>query len=301
MLTGSVKNIDNAAAVGSGYFSSIPTKVGYCPIQDYSLNYEIHGNESKDKILLVMGLLSSMAGWASIINYFNDNLPVDNRGIGKSTCGSFARYTTKGMANDIKCVLEHAGWIKERSGGFISLELAYLLPSRFKSMTLLVTAAKFRKPPKYHWHTEKQLLKYRPGHNIIETFIEICFSDNEFLNDVNEEGITNKEALTKQLEGIAGNHRPNIYTIFGQSAALRTHNVEDSRLQEIGKLIPDIVVIGAEEDKLIDPDSSRHLAKYLDCKSVIVPGKGHAIIMEGRNETIKEMLEIFQRGNKQWL
>ncbi|KAJ3273284.1 hypothetical protein HDV01_004642 [Terramyces sp. JEL0728] len=219
------------------------------------------------------------------------------------------------MAEDIKCVLEHSQWTDDRSvhlvgismGGFISLELASLLPSQFKSMTLLVTAAKFKKPPKYHWHTEKQLLKYRPGHNIIESifspnlaFIEICFSDIDYLNQVNKEGITNKEALTKQLEGMAGNHRPNIYTIFGQSAALRTHNVDNERLREIGKCIPDTVVIGAEEDKLIDPESSNHLAQYLDCKSVIVKGKGHAIIMEGRDEAVNEMIQVFELGNKRW-
>ena len=138
------------------YFNNQPIEEEDVKINDYSIHYKRFGN-GPCRLMMVMGLNGTIQNFFPLINHFSNSCSVlvfDNRGAGKSTDGSAARYTTKGMAQDAAAVLEAVGWTQERTvhlvgismGGMISQELAYLIPKRFRSLTLLATYAYFTWP-----------------------------------------------------------------------------------------------------------------------------------------------------------
>ncbi|KAL1297102.1 hypothetical protein AAFC00_004685 [Neodothiora populina] len=77
------------------------------------------------------------------------SLIVDNRGMGESD-KPLMRYSTSEMAKDLIEVLDHVGWTEKRQlhvvgismGGMIAQELAYLIPDRVRSLSLVSTAAR---------------------------------------------------------------------------------------------------------------------------------------------------------------
>jgi pimeloyl-ACP methyl ester carboxylesterase len=99
-----------------------------------------------------------MGLWTSIVSYLAPTCSVlvfDNRGVGKSTNGSFERYTTKGLARDAIAVIDAVGWTEDKinlvgisMGGMISMELTCMIPDRINTLTLLCTCAKFKSPKK---------------------------------------------------------------------------------------------------------------------------------------------------------
>ena len=124
----------------SGYFNTEPVKVGNVPIADYTINYEVHG-AGPIRIALIMGFMASFGSWMQVVNHFAKNskysvLVLDNRGVGYSSNGSLARYTTYGLAEDFITVLKHIEWTQDKSvhlfgcsmGGMIAMEAALQLP-----------------------------------------------------------------------------------------------------------------------------------------------------------------------------
>lgn len=75
-------------------------------------------------------------------------LILDNRGMGGSD-KPLGRYSTLEMARDILDVADYLGWTSSRQlhicgismGGMIAQELAYLVPHRISSLSLISTAA----------------------------------------------------------------------------------------------------------------------------------------------------------------
>jgi pimeloyl-ACP methyl ester carboxylesterase len=78
-------------------------------------------------------------------------LVIDNRGIGESD-RPLMRYSTSEMALDIIEILDHVKWTGERSlhvlgvsmGGMIAQELAFRIPERTASLTLISTGGRIR-------------------------------------------------------------------------------------------------------------------------------------------------------------
>ncbi|KAL9479924.1 hypothetical protein ACSS6W_004710 [Trichoderma asperelloides] len=126
--------------------------------------WEIHG-EGPTKVVLIMGLAGVKTSWQRQTKYFGHDradeysvLILDNRGMGESD-KPLARYTTSAMAADIVDVLDHVGWTAEREvhlvgislGGMIAQEVAYAIPTRLRSLTLLSTTAQFESGPARSW------------------------------------------------------------------------------------------------------------------------------------------------------
>ncbi|KAJ3301606.1 hypothetical protein HDV03_000643 [Kappamyces sp. JEL0829] len=321
---------------GCGFFSTSAQSHGLVAIKDYKISYEIHGTGSK-KVLLLMGFLSSMAGtvryltlgWGPVVHHFLTQesdyqfLVLDNRGVGLSTNGMFSRYTTKGMALDAAHVLKHVGWTDDRSvhlcgismGGMIALELASMIPTRFKSLGLLVTCAKHKAPAKHAGKSERAILM-PPGKGVdgrIKGLISIGFSDEEWLDAPADEGwsdfATNRERIYAQLKFRLDKSKPSgLKTLVGQGLAVRTHNVTPERLAVIKKEIPDIIALAGEEDKMIDPSCTEYLgkqwpltlAKHLDCPYLVFKGKGHIILLEAEKETLTALAGLFKAGEARW-
>lgn len=102
-----------------------------------------------------MGLAGLSSSWQRQTKYFGHDrgdtysvLLIDNRGVGLSSA-PLKRYSTSQMALDAIEVIDHVGWSQPRSlhlvgislGGMISQEVAYLIPDRLASLTLLCTTA----------------------------------------------------------------------------------------------------------------------------------------------------------------
>ncbi|KFA60193.1 hypothetical protein S40285_07570 [Stachybotrys chlorohalonatus IBT 40285] len=116
--------------------------------------FEIHG-VGPQKIVLIMGLAGFKTSWQRQTYHFGHRsrdkysvLILDNRGMGESS-KPFARFTTKDMGMDVIEVLDHVGWTQEREinlvgismGGMIAQEIAYAIPTRIETLSLLSTSA----------------------------------------------------------------------------------------------------------------------------------------------------------------
>ncbi|EHK25390.1 uncharacterized protein TRIVIDRAFT_144398 [Trichoderma virens Gv29-8] len=126
--------------------------------------WEIHG-DGPTKVALIMGLAGVKTSWQRQTKYFGHDrskdysvLILDNRGMGDSD-KPLARYTTSAMAADIVELLDHVGWTAEREvhvvgislGGMIAQEVAYAIPTRLRSLTLIGTTAQFESGPAKSW------------------------------------------------------------------------------------------------------------------------------------------------------
>ncbi|KAF2766359.1 alpha/beta-hydrolase [Teratosphaeria nubilosa] len=119
----------------------------------FNIAYEIHGH-GPNKIVWIMGLGGWIKSWQRQTKDFGHTeadkytcLILDNRGMGESD-KPILRYTTSEMAKDIVELLDHVGWIQQRSlhvvgismGGMIAQELAVAIPERICSLNLISTA-----------------------------------------------------------------------------------------------------------------------------------------------------------------
>jgi pimeloyl-ACP methyl ester carboxylesterase len=113
---------------GQEFFSTRASVVGYCPIDDYFINYEMHGT-GNTKFVFITGFMGSSGVWSSILNYFLNKddsyscLVVNNRGFGRSSGPKeMKRYTTSGMAQDVIKVLEYINWTEDKSINLVGKE-----------------------------------------------------------------------------------------------------------------------------------------------------------------------------------
>ncbi|KAI8902952.1 Alpha/Beta hydrolase protein [Globomyces pollinis-pini] len=304
---------------GCGYFSTQPKEVGFVPIKNYKLHYEIHGH-GEIKLVFIMGMMSSMASWEPNLHHFaNLNgdkytcLVFDNRGMGYSTNGTFERYTTKELAKDAASLLEHIGWDEYRSlhlcgismGGMISQELALMMPDRFKSVTLLATCAKHQSP-KDRVHIMFQTLKPPITKRMYaENYINMVLSDEKWASQPNPRFPQYKSNLDYAISDMLarmndGSPLPGLPTFVGHGLAVLTHNVSNNDLIKLGIHIPEILIITGELDKMIDKDCSRLLAKHTGGKCFILEGKGHGIMLEADDVVNAEMVKIIDEGERRW-
>ncbi|CAL3970023.1 unnamed protein product [Diplocarpon coronariae] len=136
-----------------------PTQSGLLPVAadrggPINIDWEVHGT-GDTKVIWIMGLGSLKSGWQRQTLHFGhehgdkySSLIFDNRGMGKSD-KPIMRYSTSEMAKDAIELIDHLGWTNERQlhvagvsmGGMIAQELAYLIPARIASLSLLSTAA----------------------------------------------------------------------------------------------------------------------------------------------------------------
>lgn len=256
-----------------------------------------------------MGLLGSMLGWAPMVNYYAGTkgdeytcLVLDNRGSGYSKCGSLALYSIKSMAEDALAVIDEVKWTEERSihlagismGGMISQRIALLAPNRLKSLTLLATCAKHIQPENQGSTAAAFLKLHSDNETKVNDQIKKLFADEEWLNAHDPrypEFATNRDKyFTNNLQLKNNDPNPTPYkTVIGQGYAAMRHSVSNEELKKIGEQVPYTVAMAGTADALIHPDCTIHLAKYIGCKCVILPGRGHGMTGESEKEVLHEM------------
>jgi hypothetical protein len=191
----------------------------------------------------------------------------------------------------------------------ISLELASMAWSRFKSVTLLVTGAKWR-PPRSNLFVGVSVIKGAGGSidDKVRHIMSIIFSDDAYLAAPCDEsryplyaGKTNREhihaILKKRMETLK---KPSLFTFFGQLCALLTHNVSAQRLKTMGEKIPDMLAVGANADKIVDPELSKEISEASGCKLIRYDGKGHVITTEAESLLLPEIKKLWLAGEKRW-
>lgn len=320
-------------------FTTVASKSGYCPLRDGNqLHYEIHGT-GPQHIVLIMGLLASKYSWRETLNYFMTQsgdkyslLVFDNRGVGKSSA-PWGRYTTTMLAEDVVDLLNHVGWTQDRSvhvngvsmGGMISLQLSMVPEAsrRIKSLTLTSTCAKHQNPPRTRLESVQGWVNFfKPKSTYdakVKNMMHTIFSDEEFFDAIatKEEGgdgkITNRERVYNTLLArVTQNPAPLVSGQVGQIAACLTHDCSHQALSTIGDIIPDVLVITGQADKMIDPQCTEVIYREMSgagfsgeptkksVKKVVYPKKGHGLAVEAYREYHEAFEQNMSAGNARW-
>lgn len=296
---------------GQGFFSSPATHVGLVSIKDgsHQISFELHGNvDASKRMVFVMGKSTFDSGfkgtfalWQPFVDHFitkNANehsiLLIDNRGVGESTAGNFAPYSTSKMARDVIQVLDHVGWTAEHSvhvvgvsmGGMISQELVLAIPDRIATLTLICSCAKFKSPTKSFSSMIAMFVAMINPPSTTEGRIQSVstrlFSEDWLVaHDPNHPKFkTNYDRFfSKMFPILTKTPTPKLQAVLGQGLACLTHYVSPARLETIGKSIGKVTIVVGTGDLLIDPQCSYDLAKNIPGSELIAcEGCGHGLI-----------------------
>lgn len=84
-----------------------------------------------------------------------------------------------------------------------------------------------------------------------------------------------------------------------QLAAATTHRVSDDQLKEMDEKIPKIFVITGDDDSLVKPGNSKHLADQMRrAEFSLFPGAGHAIYVQFPDELNRVLGRSFEEGGE---
>jgi len=291
----------------------------------FGIYYEVHG-KGPIKIVFLMGLANSCAGWLNQVEHFSNphngntdkysTLVYDQRGYGCSEVPK-GRYRTSDMAYDLIGLLKSLGWTdKPRQvhlvgvsmGGMITLELAKIAPELWGSITLVSTTSGQARG-------EKALTVSLPpvrGVGVISKVVatsmfgigtpegrvndvlELLFPD-AWLSEPHPQdpsGRSRREVLYKVFEWrIKFSRRAPPEGVLYQISAIVSHRVSNKQLAKISKDIPSITIVTGDEDHLVNPGNSLHLAKAMpSAKLVQFKQSGHALPLQ-RADELNEVIE----------
>ncbi|KAK0544713.1 hypothetical protein OC846_005238 [Tilletia horrida] len=297
----------------------------------FGIYYEVHG-KGPIKIVFLMGLANSMGGWLPQVEYFShatngnadkySTLAYDQRGYGCSQVPK-GRYRTSDMGHDLLRLLEHLKWTdKPRQvhlvgvsmGGMITLELAKIAPELWASITLVSTTSGQGRgeksfivglPPLRGVSVITQtlggaVLGIGTQEHRINQVLELLFP-NAWLSEPHPEdpkGRSRREVLFEVFDWRFRYSRraPPVGTL-GQIAAVITHRVKNADLAKINAAIPAITIVTGDEDHLVNPGNSLHLAKQLPkAKLVQMKESGHALPLQRADELNKVIEETVKLG-----
>ncbi|KAE8211687.1 hypothetical protein CF327_g4586 [Tilletia walkeri] len=281
----------------------------------FGIYYEVHG-KGPIKIVFLMGLANSCAGWLPQIEYFSNpkngntdkysTLVYDQRGYGCSQVPS-GRYRTSDMGHDVLSLLKELKWTEQPGqvhlvgvsmGGMITLELAKIAPELWGSITLISTTSG-------QGLGEKELAVGLPplrGVSVIAQVIgttmfgigdqkarvtnvlELLFPD-VWLSEKHPEdpkGRTRREVMYDVFVWrFKYSRRAPPSGILSQIAAVTTHRVTNAQLAKINADISAISIVTGDEDHLVNPGNSIHLAKNMPkARLVQMKQSGHALPLQ---------------------
>ncbi|KAL1947964.1 hypothetical protein VTO73DRAFT_13688 [Trametes versicolor] len=303
------------------------TRKGLCPVteirnqgdpfESHSLYYEVHGS-GPEKVIFIMGLNSSSAGWVTQVDHFARKpeysvLVFDNRGVGNSGAPR-GPYTTSGMAQDAITLLDFVGWKEPRQihvvgvslGGMIAQELAWKIPERIVSLTLVVTKPGGRRylelPPYPGLKAILKTMVITEPTKKIPIILEMLFS-SEWLDskcDTDPQGRTNREVETEAYLRRIQFTRPQTFLgSISQMAAALSHHVTPDRLRKISASIPKVIIITGDSDNMVNTSNSQLLKKHMpEAEFILKAGGGHGLTMQYRtwfNETLER---VFKEGRE---
>jgi len=294
---------DSVSLVKKGLCPVTKTRYGGDPLESHSLYYEQHGT-GVEKLVFIMGLNTTCFGWINQVEHFGRNpnysiLVFDNRGVGNSGA-PLGPYTTSEMAGDVVVLLNYIDWKEERGvhivgismGGMIAQELSTLIPHRVASLSLIVTTAGGRLwsnfPPLRSIINLVRLLVIKDPVIRVSIALGMMFPATwlEGKAEGDARGRTNRDIETENLLKRHHTARPQPFIgAISQMAAGLTHRVSEDRLREISRLIPKVVIVTGDEDRLVNPQESRFIkADMPEAELIEIAGTGHGVNVQRANE-----------------
>jgi len=274
-----------------------------------SLHYELRGSpESTSKVVLVMGAFGTRRHFEQLAEFLSRSAEVltyDHRGIGKSTSSGKDRgasQTSDLLAADAIALLDHV-WRTSAGadglhvygasmGGMVVQKLALLLlaggiQSRLplRSLTLAVTAqcygfARFVPISSSFYRLVLPMALASTPTALVDSLLPKCFS-SDFLKEPHpRDTARNMGELWRQRWIAEFDDWFSLRDIESTAAQLTVagrhylNSTEVATLRDSG--VP-ILVIVAEQDKLIAPNSQRELASLLRATTHSSPG-GHCLV-----------------------
>ncbi|BGP43815.1 hypothetical protein JCM10450v2_008013 [Rhodotorula kratochvilovae] len=284
----------------------------------HKLYYELHGEDkpTSKRLVFTMGLNNSSFAWHHQVSYFSALpgyavLVFDNRGVGWSDTPA-GMYSTSEMAKDVEELLDFLGWTQERSvnvvgvsmGGMIAQELAFLIPTRIRTLLLTSTksGSRFDLPS---WRAASMFLRLSSGtvrtpaaqiDLITNTLFPESFLEEEVQEDGEYKGRKRRELVEADfLRRYHIGRRQSASGQLGQMAAVLKHRMSADRLAVLASSIPRIAIVHGTEDLLINVQRAHELHKDLPGSTLkIVENAGHALpsqIKEEYNAWIRENVE----------
>ncbi|KAH9050908.1 alpha/beta-hydrolase [Lactarius deliciosus] len=285
------------------------TRKGLCPVtklraqdpflESHSLYFEQHGT-GPVKVVFITGLNVTSNSWAAQVKHFSrlpqySILVFDNRGTGNSDT-PMGPYSTSAMAEDAITLLDFIGWTESRSvhvvglslGGMIAQELAYRIPERFISLSLVVTTAGglpiFNIPPWFGLKTIMRLQFIKDPKRRSPFVVDMCFNSSwlDATAENDPEGRTNREVqitLCDERAAVTRIQKP--LGAVSQMWAGFTHRVGAKRLAQISKAIPKVLILTGDQDHLVRPSNSAYLSTQMpEAEFVVWKDAGHVVSMQ---------------------
>jgi len=247
-------------------------------------------------------------------------LVLDNRGMGKSD-KPFMRYSTSEMAKDIIEILDHVGWTEPRQlhvigvsmGGMISQEIAWAIPERIASLSLVSTAAHIENTTSFVENLRTRINLFIPKSldEGVRHAAKNLFSD-EWLNAPDDAPIPTESTPLVNLPPGGIKRFPSNFERFAsqelnkrlspdafqrkgfimQAIAAGWHHKSPEQLKQLADKVgrERILVMHGDNDIMITlPHGQKLIAELEPAESYIRPGKGHVLMLEEwkwHNETI---------------
>ncbi|KAI8629604.1 Alpha/Beta hydrolase protein [Xylariaceae sp. FL1651] len=338
----SVEEVVKTEAFPTAIWQLDPHRDGMLPVAagrggPFKIHWEIHG-DGPVKLALISGMGVLKSSWQRQTLHFGhlhgdkySVLILDNRGIGRSD-KPLMRYSTSAMAADLLEVLDHLSWTGERQlhicgismGGMIAQELAYAVPERIASLSLISTAAAIENTTSFSENMINRItmllpksldrtVAYSAGNIFPADWLarpdEAVLPDEQvprcrmpagggpYLRFGSNYARFAAQEISKQRDREG-------FTKAGflmQVVAAGWHHKSAAQLREIGDKVGRnrILVLHGTEDRIISTPHGRKLIEYMQPgKSLVVDGMGHAPIME-RPQWFNELLvEMCATGEK---
>ena len=259
-------------------------------VNSIELYYEVHGEENRDWMILIMGLGIDSSGWQFQVPEFAEEYRVlvfDNRDVGRSDKPDVP-CSIRTMADDTVRLMDQLGIEKAHiigasMGGFIAQEMAINYPERVRSLTLVCTSAYYTM-----YLTLADVIKGLKEKGMDELVIKLNlllgFTDNFLRND---------ELLKMVIDMMLNYPYPQpLEAYIRQYKACREFDARN-RLHKIR--VPTMVLVG-NQDIALPPSYSKELAEKIPgAKLVVLDGGGHGFNFEIPDEFNKAVLDFVRK------
>jgi 3-oxoadipate enol-lactonase len=259
-------------------------------IDNFEMYYEIHGEENKVPLVLIMGLSGDILGWMFQIPEFSKKYRViafDNRDAGR-TSKTDVSYTVDTCAEDTynllnKLGVEKAHVLGASMGGMIAQTFAIMHPEIVRSLILACTIP--RGPIGLSNLTIwKELAKSKPQELFLKDLLVRTFTP---------ETLENEEFVKTSLNWYLKHPYPQPPEAFiRQCEAIEKFNVLE-RLKEIN--VPTLVIVGGR-DILTPIWYSEEIASRIpNAELKVIPGCAHAFFLEKPEEFNRAIIEFLEK------
>ncbi len=242
-------------------------------------------------LVLIAGLATDALSWTFQVGPFSEAhrlITIDNRGVGRSPVPE-GPYSIEEMAGDVLDLLDHLGLSRvsllgHSMGGAIAQQIALQRPGLVDRLVLACTFSKAKGRTLPVLESWVDVLRLGGGpREIAHTILPWLYS-KEFFSDP-----ANFEAAATALE--AHPYPLNPLGVAAQVEAIKNFDCSDL----LSKLECETLILAAEQDLLIPPESTRYLASTIPKVShKVLPGTGHACMLESPESFNTSVLEFLR-------